>query len=86
MCVTCQKSTKFTPMMKKSECGYLHTELSNLDLQILDMYKVSKDDNLIEVNKTLRAWITNLSRECPPSSDLNVIREFINNEYPKYFP
>lgn len=86
MCLACQKSTKNTPMLKKSECGYLFTEITNLDLQILDMYKVSKDANLLEVNRTLRTWITNLSRECPPSDELNTVREYINNEYPKYFP
>jgi hypothetical protein len=86
MCLACQKSTKNTPMAKKSECGYLYTELTNLDLQILDMYKVNKDAQLLGVNKTLRTWITNLYKECPPSADLNVIREFIKDEYSKYYP
>ena len=86
MCLTCQKSTKNTPMLKKSECGYLFTELTNLDLQVLDMFKVSKDENLIGVNKTLRTWISSLSRECPPGDELNIVREFIRDEYPKYYP
>ena len=86
MCLACQKSTASTPMKKKSECGYLFTELTNLDLQVLDLYKINKDANLLGVNKTLRSWITALNRECPPSDELNVVREFIRNEYPKYFP
>lgn len=86
MCLACQKSTKSTPMRKKSECDYLFTELTNLDLKILDLYKANKDANLLGVNKTLRTWITNLSRECPPTDELNVIRYFIEDEYPKHFP
>lgn len=85
MCLGCQKTTVSTKRVKKSECGYLFSELSNLDLQILDLFKVTKDSKLLETNKTLRSWITNLPNECPPSSDLEIIRDYIEDEYPKHF-
>lgn len=85
MCLGCQKSNSVNKRVKKSECGHLYTELSNLDLQILDLFKVTKDTSLIQVNKTLRNWINNLSNECPPSEDLKIIREYIEYEYPKHF-
>lgn len=85
MCLGCQKTNVSTKLRKKSECNHLYTELASLDLQILDLFKVTKDANLIETNKTLRTWISNLSNECPPIEDLKIIREYIEYEYPKHF-
>lgn len=86
MCVGCTSNRNQKARRKEPECQYLFTELSNLDLKIIDMFKISKDNNFLPINKLLTGWIKNLTNECPPTDELNIVREYIENEYPKYFP
>lgn len=85
MCVGCSTSRNAKRIQKK-ECQYLYTELANLDLKTVDIYKKNKDIHVKEVNTILRAWIRDLKNQCPPSDELNIVRKFIEDEYPKYYP
>ena len=86
MCVSCQKTNRTVSKKDNSRvCSYLYTELTNLDFQVLDLFKRTKESQYREVNATLRGWINNLNNDCPPYEDLSLIREFIEDEYPKYF-
>ncbi|MCA9749283.1 MAG: hypothetical protein KC414_09260 [Romboutsia sp.] len=65
-------------------CMNMYEELKNIDLVIIKILKENKDSILIQANKQLRKWINNLNIKCPNEYEINVIKEYINNEYSEY--
>ena len=46
---------------------------------------VEQAQQLAQTQKVVRMWIRELPNGCPNEDDLNEVREFINNDYGKYF-
>ena len=89
MCVTCRKNRNKAVLRSTSpvdNCTYLMTELINLRIKLTEIYHKSSDSNIPTSINTITKWTVHLNTECPPEDDINIIRTFVDNEYPKYFP
>lgn len=73
-----------TSSNESTSCEDKYIELLNLDLKVVEILRKHKDELLKETSVKLREWIRNLKRECPDENELQVITEFIENEYTKY--
>ena len=81
MCVGCR--TKKNKVIPTSPCKYLYNELVTMDLKTLDLYKTTKESDLLLINGQLRIWIKELNNKCPDEDEINNIRDILNNyEYP----
>lgn len=81
MCLGCQKNSN--KKKNTNACPELYNELISLDSQVIDKYKETKEPNFLMINKQLRIWINNLKYQCPPESELDLIRQIIKeNEHP----
>lgn len=70
---------------KISVCSDRYKELLDLDVKIITLLRKIKDDILTASSLNIRKWIRNLDRECPDEDELNIIKEYTENEYTKYF-
>lgn len=78
-------SSRTTSTVKvDNSCKEMYEELSNLDLVIIKILKDLKDNILVEANKKIRIWIRDLDKGCPDEYGFNTIKQYIENEYPKY--
>ena len=81
---TYTKSTSTQKTEPISVCGYMYNELLQLGLLVLKILKETKDEIIKETNDQILVWIRNLDKECPDEYELNVIKEYIEHEYPEY--
>ena len=81
-----KKSSTTTSSSQESVCGYMYNELLELDLKAIELLKDHSDSILTQMSAQLRTWIRNLKNECPESNELEIITEYINNEYSEYNP
>ncbi len=71
----------------KVNCFIQYNNLKELNLKVLEMIRsrFNNDNNFLsKTNKQLRSWIKELSKECPPEEELQVISKYIEDEYTKY--
>lgn len=70
---------------QESICAHKYSELATLDLKIIQLLKITKDSILVESSQQLRKWIKDLDNGCPNSFELEIVTEYVDNEYTKYF-
>ncbi len=71
----------------KVNCFIQYRNLQDLNLKVLEMIRSNfnnENNFLSKTNKQLRTWIRDLSKECPPEEELQVISKYIQDEYTKY--
>lgn len=81
---TYSKSSTQTTSSVQSVCGHKYNELLTLGLLVLKILKITGDTILKEANTQILNWVRNLDKECPDEYEVNVIKEYIENEYPEY--
>lgn len=88
MCVKCRKNKGklvVTDNKKGTGCTHILSELTQLRIKLTEIYHKSNDNSIIPTINTIKEWANNVNDGCPPEDDLNIIRIYIENEYPKYF-
>lgn len=66
-------------------CLYMYEELHQLELKVIELLKDHSDPILTDFNKKLRVWVRNLEVACPNEEELNIVRDYVENEYTEYF-
>lgn len=71
-------------------CIHKYDELAMLDKKVIALHKKfrfvgNSGYKYAEIQKNIRSWIRNLSKECPDETELKEYSDYINKEYDKYY-
>lgn len=79
-------TTTTTPLKSSINCDITYEEIRDLDLKVLQILRKEKDDFLMQINRQLIYWFRNINNECPNLEEYNIIKQYVENEYTKYYP
>lgn len=81
-----QKTSTNTILKKTVECSITYEEIRDLDLKVIQILRVHKDELLTEINRQLIYWFRNINQECPDLQEYETLKAYVENEYTKYYP
>lgn len=74
---------------KGMACPEKYSELAILDRKVIALHKKFRFSQVgfryAEAQKVIRGWISGLSTGCPDEDELKDYKQYINEEYSKYF-